>query len=654
MTIEIAPGASILSNHSTAASSAYSSAQSSVSGKSENSTSGDVLGNHGKAKVRAARITRIKSIVLASLNVILLILTYHFLVVSFAFQLGHYDETAEKLLSITFIGNHTIHPDEDLVMLQVFRNASDTGTFLWFNSSSIRVTQVDSGMSHFIGVHTKDELVFLSPHGCEGVNGGIEGILALYCYVNSTTQEPEDCHERCIESSDTYGTHISEMVYEDNFTVTELYKTMNSLGFGVVSVEEHLTNVELIDFENETYRLSLNLDSKSRSNAQETYDIPWQDILLYLIMVDITINFFGRLMTVPVLISGIKIRKTKVLVKADLSGGMFTSPGRSFVMFLLVVVFGAQNYLFIDAGHYDHDIVSHFWTTAAVASMSSILLTIMFSRTEFRFFVSGTMLFLIAGAGRAMTLETIENRAQTAVREIGQVLERDCTLFYSNHTPISSVRCNVAEEIGMSGLEILYRVLFEPVVVTILLVFALEVFIVAMLVMRNIVKDCKKSRRIAASTFTRGSSYASLGLYSNRAHRTKTSAQSTIQGVSDYDKCVLLSNMGHSIFSRTWSSPIMTILGKFTHASTSIEDDLVMYGPLLVRINWFPYMAFFGKLFGKENVVKWVIQHKLYIGVLCANSKLASCRENGQKITNYITEYNYKEMPDLLNGEPLQ
>lgn len=630
---------------STAPSSAFSTVQSSAVDEST-STSADILGNRGKAKKRAALLTRVRSYIFTLANIVFILVLVQYLLRGFAFQTGHYDEVAYKIKNMKFKGNHTLHPEEDVVTLQLFRNPEDIGTYFWFYSSEIRIAQVDSGMSHFVGVHTEDMLLFLSSHGCFGVAKSTEGLLGLHCDVDYV-QNPINCTQVCVESNSDYGMIESELQYDINFTVQELYKTQNSLGFGVVSVEEHLVGVSKLATDNETYQMKLELRAHSRSNAQDTYGIPWQDILVYLFAFDLCMNVFARLMTTPVLLNGVKIRKTKVLVKADLAGGLFTSPGRYFSMFLLTIVFGAQNYVFLDAGHYPHSMVSHVWSIAGITSMSGMLLTILMTGTEYRFFTTGTMLFFLAGFARAILLQLVMDNAQTSVRKIGQVLERDCTLFDEEHMHLSEIRCNVADSVGMSGLEVSYKIFFEPVVVTILLVFALEIIVILF----HISWFCIKKRgKVNPSTMSHSSGTMSI----NSRHRYRVSAQSTIQGVSDYDKCVLLSNLGHSHFSRQWASPINTVLGKFTHASTSIEDDLVMYGPVLIKMNYFPYAAISGRILGKRETVEWIIRNKFYVGVLASNGKLASKRENGIKVSNYISEYKFDEMPYLLSGEPLQ
>lgn len=615
----------------------------------------DAFGNRGRARKRAALITSIYSKFLCLVNAFLLILAIVMFGRAFAFQAGFREARSQKTVELSFGAEDAIHLEQELTLIQAYRTASDFGEFLWFNSSTngiygISIKSIDTGMSHVLGVQTLDRAIFFLSHACVVDSSENVGILAYSCALTRNVDDDlthDDCGEKCVVSTDAYGTTYTPLEYHDNFELDEYYRTKNSIGFGVTYTEEHILDISYS--ENQTYNLVMELRSNAKSNAQEKYGIPWQDILVWFLMIDITTNTLGRLMTCPVLWGGILIRKTKVLVKADLPGGMFTSPGRGFILFIMTVVCGAQNFLFLDVGQYPHSFDSHFWCISSIASMTSVMLTMLFAHSEFRFYATGSMLFFMAALARGLTFETIQDSAQSELRGLGQILERECTLFSANGTVVGAAMCNIADGCGMSGLEIFYVILFEPLFVTFFLLFAFELFINVARRMKNLVHKLHLTKVEVAS-----SSRSSTGKSSSTKKKYQNNTLTTVFGVSDYDKCVFLSKRGKSVFSRAWASPIHTILGKFTHASTLIEDDLVMYGPILMRMNTFPILAVLGKIFGKKRIVEIVISNKLYVGVLADRSKLNSHLENGVVISNFMAEYDYTEMPDLLNGEPLQ
>ncbi|GBG31837.1 Hypothetical Protein FCC1311_080622 [Hondaea fermentalgiana] len=607
--------------------------------------SGDILGNHGASKKRQALVTKIKSAILGFGNAGFIITTYMCLLRAFAFQAGFLVESMSTSVQIAFTDDHLINTTMPNIALHVYRDGGSAGGLAWFPSSSdVNVIEVDSGMSHFVGVRTNESITFLASHACEGSTLGIEGILAFVCNLlpdNST----QDCKEVCLGLSDPYIHTASDSPSETSFEIQEFYRTKNSVGFGTTYTTEHVTAIEHI--EGGIYNLELELRSEHRSNAQTKYYVPWQDIVTWYLMLNISLNVAGRLMTCPVLLNGVKIRSSRVLVKADLAGGLFTSPGRSLYMFLFTVICGCQNYLFLDAALYPHWFVSQFWVIAGVASTASVSLTMLLSRTDYRLFATGSMLFALATVARLLTMSTSQQNAQSEIRGLGQVLTMNCEIWEEGSSmPLQAFECNVADGMGMSGLEIFYKVFFEPLVVLFFLIVALECFV---FISSTIKMTLVRSKKVNPS----GSHMSGSGT-STSSKKYRVSAGSTIPGVSDYDKTVLLGNLGKSVFCRTWANPIWTILGKFTHASTFIEDDLVLYGPLLLKMNFFPIVVIAGLLVGKKRLVEIIIYFKAYVGVLSADSKLQSRKENGKQISEYVAEYDYDNMPTLLNGAPLQ
>lgn len=605
------------------------------------------MGNKGSAKKLAALKTKYFSKILCIGNIVSLFASLYFLVRAFTFRTGGHPEIVYKSKVLDFNQEGSIHIYDQEIMIQTFRSVNDYGEFLWFNTSEIAIAEIDTGMSHFVGIRSKSHVLFLASHACEGESGK-EGLLVYMCQVYSN-EKLHSCKEVCVTSNDIFGLHFVSFQAEEVVSITEFYRTKNSIGFGVTYTEEHIVDARFV--RNSTYELDLELHSSAKSNAQTKYYIPWQDVISYYLLIDILINSCGRLMACPTLWSGVKIRKTRVLVKADLVGGLFTSPGRNFIMFLFTVFTGAQSFLFLDVGLYPHTSISDFWSTAMIASFSSLILTLMFRQSEFRFNATGTILLVLSTAARFISFNIVQTSAQSALRSLGQVVERDCAIYDIERDLLGTVTCNIADGVGMSGLEIFYVVFFEPFFITMMLLVAFELLVAAFRALMKL-KYRNPARVGSLSSIRSGSGRNRFSGIMNKSSR-KSSGKTTIQGLSEYDKCILLGKLGNSVFSRAWASPIYTVLGKFTHASTFIEDDLVMYGPLLIRINSFFFVSILGLLIGKRKVVETLVHYRAYLGVLVDEGRLASRIENGATLNPYLMEYNYKDMPTFINGEPL-
>jgi len=134
----------------------------------------------------------------------------------------------------------------------------------------------------------------------------------------------------------------------------------------------------------------------------------------------------------------------------------------------------------------------------------------------------------------------------------------------------------------------------------------------------------------------------------------KVATSTTIKNVSDYEKVTLLSKHGKSVFSRNWAKPIPTIFGAFFHASTMIEDNLVLFGPLLISLDLYILASLLSLIIGKKQTILFIIGSKLYVGVLVGEFCLMPRKENRRIIPDFVENYDFESMSHFINGQPVQ
>jgi len=183
----------------------------------------------------------------------------------------------------------------------------------------------------------------------------------------------------------------------------------------------------------------------------------WHDIFFNLLFIKIAYNLIARLLSCSVFFTGIQLKGNRINVKADLLGGLPTSPGSSFGTFLYLVVCGSQTYFFLDGSLFSQSLLSQVYNSAMVASFACVICTAIFNQSNFRLASTGSSVFFTALIARAITLPTSQKFAQGEIRGLGQVLEKECLMQNLASTQEKKLLCNIADGMGMSGLEIFSR-----------------------------------------------------------------------------------------------------------------------------------------------------------------------------------------------------
>jgi len=508
--------------------------------------------------------------------------------------------------------------------MTVFSDAGDTGKDALISIDGGTVFDFQTGMGLFNGIvnTSSNELTIIGAHGCS--NEEVSGSLGYHCDTSNT------CNEVCVLTQE--GSNVKVELLKDGYELSSFYRTKNSLGFGVTYVEEHILSV---DFSEEALLVKTQITAVMKSNAAST-TFYWQHIVESVLFVLLLINLVTRSLVLPILAVGLKGKYSRIRIKADLAGGLFTSPGVSITFWLLLTVCNSQAYFWLEGSGYPRTFSSEAFQAAMVASSTCVFISYVLGGKDIQLFASGSIVFLMSVCIRYFTKEDTFQNAASQITGLGQVLERTGFLTITNTTggiETISASTNIADGMGLSGLEIFCKVFMVPLFYCLIAVTVFE-FIAQFIC--YLLTGCRKDGKV------RSSSDASI------------KAEKTLKRVGNYERVVLLSGAGRSKFAGLFARPIVTQFGTYYHASTIVEDNNVFWGPIIITIEMHLVAVVLGKLLGPKKTVELLINRRWYVGVAESSRNVLSLKENDQDLPEYLETYDYAAMSPIINGTPIQ
>ena len=571
---------------------------------------------------------------LAAFNVATLVLAVWFLIEMTLFMKG-VPMVAEKSFTVD-LGAGRVYAENASVGILIFTSASDAGQVAILSQNGGRGFYFDSGMGHYNGVVTSNgTIIVVGSHKCSN-EAGDSGILATHCSNGI-------CAEGCLLPNGIGSASVASL--HSTFVLEEFYRTKNSIGFGVTYTDQHVSGMRLSTKDSNTLIVDTVLHAVSKSNANKDL-LYWQEVFIIL-QTTIVANVATRILAAPIFFRGIKLKGATLRIRADLVGGLFTSPGVMMNFFVFTVVVRMHLFLWLEASGYKHTLLSNAQIATAVCAFVALLVHLGLKGANLRLRCSGSVLFLLSLAARMYTIEGSRAKAKAQIRGLGQVLERDCEVFEvvsSAKVNAATTTCNVADGVGLSGLEIFFKLYSETLLVTLGLLLLFEILM-------HILGNCCTGDRNAK--YRLGSSRDSTVTPSSKIGRLVKRARKKTK-ISNYQRVMLLSGRGTSVFARSWAGPLRTPWSvNYYHVSSFVEDNVILWGPLLISLTLYPIVLLCASCYGKRKTVRLLIATQLYIGVLVNDQKLESVLVNRDLYSEYVENYDYDNM-EILNGEPVR
>ena len=582
---------------------------------------------------RSRRVVFERAIV-ALLNIATLVLAVWFLVSMTIFMKG-VPMTAHKSFNID-LSDSVQNGDNTTLGFLFFSSAADAGKVAIISVSGGRRFYFYSGLGHYNGVvMSNGTILVLGSHKCTDTDETV-GIVATSCTA-------EVCVEGCLLPGALQSSEVASL--RSSFVLEEFYRTKNSVGFGVTYTEQHVTRMRIVGTGNNSLVVDTVITATSLSNANKDLWY-WQEVFI-VVQTTIVANILTRILATPIFFRGIKLKGAKLRIRADLVGGLFTSPGVMMNFFVFSVVVRMHLFLWLEASHYEHTLLSNAQISTSVCSFVALLIHLSLKGSALRLRCSGSVLFLLSFAARLYTMEGSRAKAQAQIRGLGQVLERECEFFeVVNNAKVNTAvtMCNIADGVGLSGVEIFVKLYSETLLVTVGLVIAFEVTL-------HILLGFKGGRKDTYRTQVQPSRQGSITPTTKIGRIVKKTRRRA--HISSYQRVMLLSGRGTSVFARSWAGPLLTPWSvSYYHVSSFIEDNVILWGPLLISLTMYPLALLCASCYGKKKTVRLIIAAQLYIGVLVNDQKLESVLTNRDRYNDYVANYDYDTM-EILNGEPV-
>lgn len=517
-----------------------------------------------------------------------------------------------------------------------YYSASDAGnTVLFHNESSLGQSfNFDSGLGLYFGTVEGDDIQAISGHACSSVLAEKEALGVLTTKCNMATKK---CTEFCLMTVNQVP------VYHDTYIVEEYFRLKNSVGFGAVFTRQTIT--DLSKQEEGTFLATSKITSVSNKNSEEF----WQVILFVLSLSSILWSIVVRYMACIGLSQGVIFNNTTLTIMSDLFGSLLTSPGVYWASTMLIMS-SCQNWTVMEAtGGLTRQYSIDFFVTYITASLVTFMYSSILSNTSIKLCNSGSTVFLWTLIARFITYTKSREAAFSQVRTLGMVLIRECPTTKYDITGMevegllyeeTNVACSIADGVGMSGLEIFVQIYSNTFLYAALFVLGSE-----------LVLQVRESRAYAIKVIAQQSSRHSRRVEPDGT-RTVTKVKNEGVPTRYYEMVLLLNGASRSAFCKMWARPIKTKIGKFYTLGSMIEDNLIMWGPLLIHLHFLPLVLIMAAVKGKKMTVKWLLTAKLYVAVQSGPSKLVSVFMNQDQIPEYVEKNDFKSA-GIANPEPM-
>lgn len=441
-------------------------------------------------------------------------------------------------------------------------------------------------------------------------------------------------------------------VYGDGMRATEFGSTtsthiINTLGFGGTRITE-----TIIAATYDAATRELLVQSDIEGTAYSGTGILF--VITQVVYCACFLSVVVRLAITPILFTGVWVKGIHIQVKGDLIGGMLTSPRVGLLTFLVSINQSTQAGYVINSGAFDMAPVHRSWATIIIASTVSMAYTFLLRRTNMRFQLSGSAVFTCALLARFLTADTIAAHKYGLAQNSTKIVFGDCSVatFMSNGTAAEAwpTPCGFPGEHEVSGvanfMSVYQRTLFVGFALVPLLEIAGRVFRRLLAVAKQGIDKACPRRNLDAHSERNSSRNGSM--FSKRSGSVSASTGRF------YTRCMMLSMRESSVYSGLWAAPVDTVFGKFYTTSCLVEDNVLLWGPILIPMDMW-ILAFASSFVkGKRRTVELFISRGLIIGALTAPAQLTSRFDLDRQVPDYVRDFDFDAMSRWYSGDILR
>lgn len=503
------------------------------------------------------------------------------------------------------------------------------------------VSIADSSLS-FVGImFATGNLSLISSHTCYVDNyseiSSHSGQLGAICNLLTS----EDCTLVC------FGTAPLELA-SDSITVTGAIETRSSYGFGIASSYKTIKRISLLEpfawpdialEKTVSVEVVASIRTSHASNASRRLGY-WQNFLFAAFSVVVLVNIFSRMLLTHLLFTGTTLYNVRIAIRGEIVGSLITSPPVAFFTFSVFALM--TSHVYVGTVILGETLETKFvlGSSISVACIVAVFAGAVGALSGIRFSSSGIMLFMYCIPTVPMVAGKILEEAVKRAYLLGQIRDEECLVRCASDSFCKILDWHHFYPVSVSGLEVITLLFWRPVGLALCFFLLSEGILVVTVAFQGRRKmNASTNNSIVHSASRRGSITASAS--SILSPNSGFSPGAIV--LSSYERTVAFEGRSISHFSRIWASPVTTVFGTYHHFISLIEDNLTMWGTLLLPLDTYFFVRIAALFLEPRAITFFLIRRRLYIGVLVTADTLVPRFENRRKIPNYVEDFPFEK-----------